>query len=91
MNATPLRLGFIGGGFISRFHIQSLVEVRDCEVVGVVSKTHASATECAELAISLGVGPKARVYASIQEMAADDGVDALWICARNDTRLEVMN
>lgn len=85
-----LRIGFVGGGFITRFHIQSLVEVRDCTVAGVSSATLASAEGAAALARELGVGPAARAYASTEELAADEAVDAVWICARNDTRLETM-
>lgn len=87
---NTLRIGFVGGGFITRFHIQSLVQVRDCEVAGVASATRASAEEAAALAREVGVGPQARAFDSIEEMAADPGVDALWICARNDTRLETV-
>ena len=35
MNKKRLGIGFIGGGFISRFHIQSLISVRDVDVLGV--------------------------------------------------------
>ena len=38
-NMKRLGIGFIGGGFITRFHIQSLIGVRDCDVIGVMSKT----------------------------------------------------
>ncbi|MCH2111537.1 MAG: Gfo/Idh/MocA family oxidoreductase [Planctomycetes bacterium] len=85
-----LRIGFVGGGFISRFHVQSLLEVRDVEVVGVTSRTSASAQECVDVAKEVGVGPNARVYESEEEMAADLNVDAIWICARNDTRVPIM-
>ena len=51
-----LGIGFIGGGFITRFHIQSLVGVRDCDVLGVMSKTRASAEESSVLSSSLGLG-----------------------------------
>ena len=88
--SQSLKIGFIGGGFISRFHIQSLVEVRDCEVTGVVSKTMQSAEGAAELARSIQVGPSARAFSSIEELAAAETVDALWVCARNDTRIEVL-
>jgi predicted dehydrogenase len=91
MSQQPLRIGFVGGGFISRFHIQSLVEVRDCEVTGVSSRTMASAEETAALARELGVGASAKAFDSTAEMAANPNVDALWICARNDTRIEIMN
>ena len=43
MNNHRLGIGFIGGGFISRFHIQSLLSVRDCDVVGVMSRTREAA------------------------------------------------
>ncbi len=86
----PLRIGFIGGGFITRFHLQSLVEVRDVEVAGVASRTKSSAAEAAALARSLGVGAAARAYDSDAHLAADPAVDALWICAPNDARVAVM-
>ena len=56
MEKNRLGIGFIGGGFISRFHIQSLLGVRDVDVVGVVSKTKQSAEDTAALANELGVG-----------------------------------
>ena len=50
MDKKRLGIGFIGGGFISRFHIQSLISVRDVDVLGVMSKTKQSAEETADLA-----------------------------------------
>ncbi|MCP4772170.1 MAG: Gfo/Idh/MocA family oxidoreductase [Planctomycetes bacterium] len=88
--ATPLRIGFIGGGFISRFHIQSLIEVRDVNVAGVTSLSMTESQSAVDLARSLGVGPDARAYASTEEMVASEDIDAIWICARNDTRVSVM-
>ena len=84
-----LGIGFIGGGFITRFHIQSLVGVRNCDVHGVTSKTRSSAEESSLLSRTLGVG-NAVVYDSITEMIANPDIDALWICAPNFTRIEVM-
>ena len=89
MSSERLGLGFIGGGFITRFHIQSLIGVRDCHVLGVMSKTKSSAEESAALSHDLGVG-NATVYNSITEMIANPDIDALWICAPNFTRIEVM-
>ncbi len=74
---------------MGKFHIRSFVGVRDADVLGVVGKDDDSAREAAALAGSLGVGD-ARVFDSITEMVADPGIDALWICAPNFTRLEVM-
>jgi len=84
-----LGVGFVGGGFVGKFHIRSFVGVRDADVVGVVGKDDSSAAEAAGLARTLGVGD-ARAFDSIADMVADPEVDALWICAPNFTRLEVM-
>ena len=87
MEKNRLGIGFIGGGFISRFHIQSLLGVRDVDVVGVVSKTKQSAEDTAALANELGVGP-AKAFDTITEMVEYPGVDALWVCSPNYTRIE---
>ena len=87
MNKKRLGIGFIGGGFITRFHIKSLIGVRDVDVLGVTSRTKASAEESAELAKVTGVGD-AKVYNSITEMVADPVIDALWVCSPNFTREE---
>ena len=68
MGKNRLGIGFIGGGFITRFHIQSLVGVRDADVVGVMSRTKASAEESATLARTIGVGSDAKAYDSITDM-----------------------
>ena len=82
-------IGFVGGGFITRFHIQSLIGVRDCEVLGVMSRTKASAEESASLARTIGVGD-AKPYETVTDMIAHPDIDALWICAPNFTRIEIM-
>ena len=84
-----LGIGFIGGGFITRFHIQSLIGVRDCDVIGVMSKTRSSAEESCALARKLRVGD-AEVYNSVTDMIINPNIHALWICAPNFTRIEIM-
>ena len=88
-NMKRLGIGFIGGGFITRFHIQSLIGVRDCDVIGVMSKTKSSAEESCALARKLKVGD-AEVYNSVTDMISDPNIHALWICAPNFTRIEIM-
>ena len=88
MANNRIGIGFIGGGFITRFHIQSLISVRNCDVVGVMSRTQASAEESAALAKSIGVGDHAKAYDSITDMIADPAIDALWVCSPNFTRVE---
>ena len=87
MAARRLGIGFVGSGFNARFHIQSLVGVRDADVIGVWSPNAARAGEAAALARALDVG-NARPFASIAEMVADPAVDALWICGPNQSRIE---
>ena len=89
MKNTRLGIGFIGGGFIARFHIKSLIGVRDTDVLGVVSKARDTAEEAAIFAREIGVGD-AKAYDSITDMVADKNIHALWICAPNFTRIEVM-
>lgn len=88
MNNKRLGIGFIGGGFITRFHIQSLVAVRDVDVIGVMSKTLKSAEESADLANQIGVGDNAKPYKSITDMIADPKINALWVCSPNFARIE---
>jgi predicted dehydrogenase len=87
---TKLGIGFVGGGFITRFHIRSWIGVRDADVLGIVDPDPKRAREAAALARSLGVGA-ARVFKSVTAMAADPAIDAIWICSPNYTRLEVMD
>ena len=88
MSNKRIGIGFIGGGFITRFHIQSLISVRNCDVVGVMSKTMSSAEESAALANKIGVGNNAKAYKSITDMIADSSIDALWVCSPNFARID---
>ncbi len=82
-----LGVGFIGSGFITKFHIQSWLAVRDADILGIWSPNQKNATDAATLARSLGVG-NTRVYRSITDMVADPEIQALWICGPNHRRVE---
>jgi predicted dehydrogenase len=82
-----LGIGFVGSGFITRFHMQAFQAVRDADVRGVWSPNAARAAAAAEYARSLDVGP-ARPYASIAEMVADPDIDAIWLTGPNHARVE---
>ena len=88
MGKQRIGIGFIGGGFITRFHIQSLISVRNVDVIGVMSLTKASAVESAALARSIGVGDNAKAYDTITDMIADPAIDALWVCSPNFARID---
>jgi len=89
MAVKRLGVGLVGGGFVARFHIRSWVGVRDADILGVMGRDDNTAQEAAALIEQLGVG-QAKVYKSITDMVADPAVNALWICAPNFARIEVM-
>ncbi len=89
MAKKRLGVGFVGGGFITQFHIRSWESVRDADILGIVDPNEKTANSAAALARTLHVGD-AKVYHSITDMVADQNIDAIWICSPNFTRIEVM-
>ena len=89
MSTKRLGVGFIGSGFVTRFHIRSWAGVRDADVRGVWSPTREHAEEAAAIARGLRVGD-ARAFDSIEEMIAAPEIDCIWLCSPNHTRLECM-
>lgn len=87
MTNKRLGLGFIGSGFITRFHIKSFIAVRNADVRGVWSPNHQRAEEAAALANELRVGD-CRAFNSIEEMVASPEIDAIWLCGPNHKRIE---
>ena len=82
-----LGIGFIGSGFNARFHMQSMVGVRNADVRGVWSPNQRRAKDAAAMATVLEVG-EARAYRSIRAMVADPAIDAIWLCGPNHARIE---
>ncbi len=89
MAKRSLGIGFVGAGFMNRFHVASLVGVRDCDVAGGFSPTRANPGKLAAMARDRGVG-ETTIHGSITELVADPRVDALWIATTNDTRVAVI-
>lgn len=89
MGKKRLGIGFIGAGFVTNFHVQSWLGVRHADIMGVVSKDQADNEKAASLARALRVG-EPKIFQSITEMVGDPDIDAVWICAPNYTRIEVM-
>ncbi|OYY78159.1 MAG: dehydrogenase [Sphingomonas sp. 28-62-20] len=83
----PLRIGFIGAGFIAHFHLGSFEGVRDAVIAGVYSPTPAKRQALADRANALGLGP-CRAFDSLAEMLASGEVDAVWVLSPNDVRIE---
>jgi predicted dehydrogenase len=82
---NKLKLGHVGAGFVSAFHVRALEQVRVVEVAGITSLVGAEAL--AKTVRNKGLGP-AVVYPSITEMA--NNVDAIAIYAPNFARIEIM-
>lgn len=82
-----LGIGFIGSGFITRFHIQSFIAVRDADVLGVWSPNKQNAETAAALARQIRVGD-CRAFNSIEEMVASPDIHAIWLCGPNHKRIE---
>ncbi len=80
-----LKLGHVGAGFVSNFHVRALEQVRMVEVAGITSKV--GANELAKVVRDNDMGP-AVVYPSITELA--NNVDAIAIYVPNFARIEVM-
>jgi predicted dehydrogenase len=82
-----LGIGFVGSGFIARFHVASFRAVREADVRGVWSPNRERAESLAAYARSIDVGD-ARAYASIEAMVADPAIDAIWLVGPNHARVE---
>lgn len=87
--SQPLRIGFIGSGFIAHFHLQALTGVRHVEVTAVYSTTAARRDRFAARVRDLDLGPCV-AYGSIADMIGSGTVDAIWIANPNHARLEAM-
>jgi predicted dehydrogenase len=88
-NSKRLGVGFVGSGFVTRFHIRSWVGVRDADIRGIWSPNQVHAGEAAALARALGVGD-AKSYPSLRELVRSPEIDAIWICIPNDRRVAMV-
>lgn len=79
------KLGYIGAGFIAKFHAKALQSVRGIDLVGV----HAlkGAEELADLAKRNGLGD-CKVYPTVQELC--NHCDAVAVFAPNFVRIEIV-
>jgi len=84
-----LRIGFVGSGFVARFHAQAFASVRNAEITAMMSRNESSASELADLCRALGVGDPA-VYTDVRKLTRDPNVDAIWFLAPNYVRVELI-
>jgi predicted dehydrogenase len=87
--SKKLGVGFIGSGFVAKFHLQAWRGVRDADVLGVYSPNPEHAAATAALARDLRVG-NAQPFNLIEEMVAAPEIDCVWLCGPNHQRLQNM-
>ena len=89
MSLNKLGIGFIGSGFVAKFHLDAWRGVRDADVLGVYSPNTAHAEATAARARELRVGD-ARAFNSIEEMITAPEIDCVWLCGPNHMRVQNM-
>ncbi len=89
MTGSKLGIGFIGSGFVAKFHLEAWRGVRNADVLGVYSPNAAHAEATAVRARELRVG-EARAFRSIEEMVAAPEIDCVWLCGPNHLRVQNM-
>jgi len=82
---TALKYGLVGAGFVAKFHLAALRQLRGIEVAGVTALK--GAPELAAMARDWGVGETV-VYESITEMAKH--VDVIAVFAPNFARVAIV-
>ncbi len=85
----PLRIGFVGSGFIAHFHLKSFESVRNAQITGVFSATPAKREAFADAVNAAEIGP-CTAYETLDALLCAPDIDAIWVLAPNDVRLEVM-
>jgi predicted dehydrogenase len=86
---APLRIGMIGSGFMARFHLQAMEGVRDAVIAGVFSPDQQRREEFRRRVDAAGLGP-CLSFASVEDLAGSDQIDAVWIVGPNDQRVTHM-
>jgi predicted dehydrogenase len=80
-----LRVGFVGAGFVAKFHATALCSVRGVELAGVTALAGADALSGEARRLGIGAGT---VFPTVGELCKN--VDVVAIFAPNYARLEVM-
>lgn len=82
-----LKLGVVGAGFVAKFHVRALTQVRCMEIAGITSRSSEGAQQLSTMVRENGLG-EGVVYSGIAEMA--NHVDAIAIYAPNYARVEIV-
>ena len=80
-----LKLGIVGAGFVAKFHVRALMQVRGVQVAGITAVAGAEALSSVVQAHGLGEGV---VYPNVAAMA--EHVDAIAVYVPNFARVEIV-
>jgi len=89
VSPPPLRIGFVGSGFIAWFHLKSFLSVRNVHITGVFSPTPHKREALAAAVNAAELGP-CQAHSDLESLIGAPDIDAVWILSPNNTRLEVM-
>ncbi len=78
-----LKIGIIGAGSISKWHIKSYLAHPECEVVAITDK---NSEQAAATAAEFGIG---KVYATSDELLLDSNIDAVSIATPTFTHKDI--
>lgn len=87
--AERLGIGFVGAGFVTNFHAKAWQGVRYADIKGIADPDLARANATADACRAMRVGD-AKAYPDVADLVQDPAIDAIWICAPNYARLEIM-
>ena len=82
----PLRLGFVGTGYIAGVVAAALRETESVVVAGVASRNMSRAVAFAE---ANALGAQARSFDDWRALVACEGIDALYIATPTTARTEI--
>jgi len=84
-----LRVGFLGAGFVAKFHAKAFSMVRDAVITAIYSRTSESANSLASYIEKLGL-TRPKVYTNLQDFVSDKDLDAVWVMIPNNLRVEAV-
>ena len=87
LSTEPLRVGFIGCGFIAEFHRIAFGTVRRAQIAGVYDLSEERARSFSDRVNESNLGP-CRAFSSISDLVSSREIDAVWLLTPNAFRVE---
>ena len=89
-SSPPLRVAVIGLGMVAETHLRAIVDLSEQLILhGIYSRNADKCQQFSQKAVELGT-PAPKVYASIDEIAADEAVDFALVLTPPNARKEII-